>query len=131
MTNAIKDVFHSCIFGFLLGVLCTGAVAFGIDIYRSRLHRAEVSGLNEQVRKYGERAEQYSREIAIERRRIVDLRTEVAAGLEECKDIRDAVTRIRKQVEILAKYYAGTDCSACIGDCGDSIDCDEINESGE
>lgn len=128
MTNAIKDVFHSCIFGFLLGVLCTGAVAFGIDIYRSRLHRAEVSGLNEQIREYGERAQQYSREIADERRRIVDLRTETAAGLQECQDIRDAVARIRKQVEILAKYYADTECRLVCGDDSNSTDCDKLGE---
>lgn len=128
MANAVKDVFHSCVFGFLLGVLCTGAVAFGIDICRSRLHRAEISGLNEQVREYGERAEQYSREIALERRRIVDLRAEAAAGLEECKDIRDAAGRIRKQVEVLAKYYADTDCRTYTGDGGDSVGGDKLGE---
>ena len=115
------------VFGFLAGFFLMGSISFGFNLYRSRLYRQDIARLSSEIELSGKRLERYSAEIADERRRVVECRRTVEEGLSDCQSIGDATARIRRQVEILAKYYSDT------GDCvrsGKSSSCllDELGD---
>lgn len=80
--------------GILCGFVCGFIISCGLNLSRLRAYRQQNVCLEEEIRRRG--AE------------VAECRAEVVSGLEDCREITDATERIRKQVEVLARYYTRT-----------------------